>query len=545
MITGTKAFGNDHFDAIVIGSGAAGLTCATTMAQSGMRVLLAEKNEWLGGYSHGFSKDGFYWDHGGHIFLAYKLGAQARQVFQRLKLDQRLEMVPDKHDYRCTFPDEWLAIPADMTEAADVFASRFPEEREGIATVLLIMESMIDQVDQFVPSFSVADRPGERHLFDPVMEQFQRPKFGSIVSRSVRGQLMPGSNLLKYQTRTLTDLLDDHLRSPRLKGYFSMLSAGIGIGPSRLSAPIAGVFFIHALRTMWMPKGGFGQLAASLAELFEESGGTIVTGADVSRINLHEGRVTGVETADGRRYTSGFVVSACDARRTFLDMLDPEAVPADLRERLPKMDLSPSIFQVHLGVDMDLEPYRADIKRLNFIYPSDDIDRSMMNFPEGNVEEAAFFLYVATFHQPEMAPPGKHSLKLEAYTTIGAKGIDWERDKERISEVFIRRAEKLIPNLSQHIVTKELRTPNDLLRDTGNSEGAFAGWAFTPELLSRGRPQQRTPVEGLYLAGHWTTPSAGVPWVMVSGFNTAGMVIADRKGGRKMPDPRALLKRPK
>jgi prolycopene isomerase len=543
MISGAGAFGNNEYDAIVIGSGAAGLTCATRLAQAGQRVLLAEKNEWLGGYSHGFSQDGFYWDHGGHIFLAYKLGAQARQVFQRLKLDQRLEMVPDKHDYRCIFPDESLAIPADMTEAADVFTQRFPDEREGIARVLLIMESMIDQVDAFVPSFRVADRPGERHLFDPVMEQFQRPKFGSLLSRSVRGQLMPGSNLLKYQTRTLTDLLNEYLRDPRLKGYFSMLSAGIGIGPSRLSAPIAGVFFIHALRTMWMPKGGFGQLAASLGELFEESGGTIVTGAEVSRITTHEGRVTGVETADGRNYRANYVVSACDARHTFLDMLDPLVVPADLRARLPKMDLSPSIFQVHLGVDMDLEPYRKDIKRLNFIYSTDNIDRAMQNFPEGNVEDAAFFLYVATFHQPEMAPPGQHSLKLEAYTTLNARGIDWERDKEQISQVFIRRAEKLIPDLGNHIVTKALRTPNDLLRDTGNSEGAFAGWAFTPELLSRGRPQQRTPVPGLYLAGHWTTPSAGVPWVMLSGFNTAGMVIADRQGGRKLPLPRTLLER--
>src|SRR6185437_5966353 len=228
MIAGTNAFGNDHFDAIVIGSGAAGLTCATTMAQSGLRVLLAEKNEWLGGYSHGFSKDGFHWDHGGHIFLAYKLGAQAREVFQRMKLDQRLEMVPDKHDYSCIFPDESLAIPADITEAADIFASRFPEEREGITTVLQIMESMIDEVDQYVPSFRVASRPGERHLLDPVLEQFQRPTVGSLAARSVRGQLLPGSNLLKYQTKTLTDLLDDHLHSRRLKGYFSMMSAGVG-----------------------------------------------------------------------------------------------------------------------------------------------------------------------------------------------------------------------------------------------------------------------------------------------------------------------------
>lgn len=189
MISGAGAFGNNQFDAIVIGSGAAGLTCATRLAQAGQRVLLAEKNEWLGGYSHGFSQDGFYWDHGGHIFLAYKLGAQARQVFQRLKLDQRLEMVPDKHDYRCIFPEESLAIPADMTEAADVFAQRFPEEREGIARILLIMESMIDQVDAFVPSFRVADQPGERHLLDPIMEQFQRPKFGSLVSQIGRAHV--------------------------------------------------------------------------------------------------------------------------------------------------------------------------------------------------------------------------------------------------------------------------------------------------------------------------------------------------------------------
>ena len=126
-----------------------------------------------------------------------------------------------------------------------------------------------------------------------------------------------------------------------------------------------------------------------------------------------------------------------------------------------------------------------------------------------------------------MAPGGRHSMKLEAYTTLGADGIDWDRDKEKIAASFMSRAEALIPDLSRHVVTKALRTPRDLLRDTGNSQGAFAGWAFTPDLLSRRRPQQRTPVQGLYLAGHWTTPAAGVPWVMLSGFNTAATVLAE------------------
>ena len=523
---------DESYHVVVIGSGAAGLTCALRLATAGLRVALLEKNEWVGGYSHGFGQDGYYWDHGGHIFLAYRLGAQAREVFQRLKIDERVEMMPDQHDYRCMFPGESLAIPAEISEAADTFSDRFPEERDGIARVLLTMESLVADADLFVPSFRVDGGVGERKFIDPVLEQFQRSSISNFAGKLLGSNRVPAPNLLRYQPKTLQELLDEHLKDPYLKGYFSMLSAGIGIGPGRLSAVIAGVFFIHALRTQWMPKGGFGKLAEALATLIEERGGTIKLGAEANRILYDGEQVTGVETADGKRYRAHAVVSACDARRTFLDMLPPESVPATLRERLPKMDLSPSIFQVHLGVDMDLEPYRDDIKRLNFMYPYPDIDRAMSNFPNGNVEEAAFFLYVATFHQPEMAPPGKHSLKLEAYTTLDAKGIDWERDKQRLGDVLIKRSEALIPGLGEHIVTRAHRTPADLHRDTGNSEGAFAGWAFTPEMLSRERPAQRSPVPGLYLAGHWTTPSAGVPWVMLSGFNTAGLLMRDLRRKR-------------
>lgn len=521
-----------HYDTIVFGSGAGGLTCATTLAHHGLRTALLEKNDWYGGYAHGFGKDGFYWDHGGHIFLAYRLGKQAREVFQRLQLNERIEMVPDQHDYRCVFPDESMELPAEISAAADVMAERFPEERDGIARLFLTMERMIDEVDLLVPAFRVAARPGERKLVDPLLEQFQRPRLGDLAAPFARMVRMPGQTLLKYQNRTFKDLLDDHVQDPLLKAYCSMLCVGIATPPAELSAVIAGVFFVHSLRTMWMPRGGFGKLAETLAEMFQELDGTLETGAEVTRVLVEDGRAVGVETADGRRFTADAVVCASDAKRLFLELLPPDVVPGSLRKRLPGMKTTPAFFQVQLGVDMDLEPYRERIKRLNFIYPYPDIDRAMANFPNGNVEEAAYYLYVATFHQPEMAPPGKHSLKLECPTRLDSKGIDWERDKGSIADTFISRTEAIIPGLAKHVVVREIRTPLDLQRDTGNSEGAFAGWAFTPELLTRARPRQRTPVPGLYMAGHWTMPTAGVPWVMVSGYNTAGMVYADLRSGR-------------
>jgi phytoene dehydrogenase-like protein len=369
-----------------------------------------------------------------------------------------------------------------------------------------------------------------------VLEQFQRPRVGDLAAPFARAVGMPGKTLLKYQNRTFKDLLDEHLHDPLLKAYFSRLCVGIATPPAELSAVIAGVFFVHALRTMWMPRGGFGKLAEALAEMFQEAGGTLATSAEVNKVVVENGRAVGIETTDGRRFTADAVVCACDAKRLFLELLPPDVVPASLRDRLPGMKTTPAFFQVQLGVDMDLEPYRDRIKRLNFIYPYPDIDRAMANFPNGNVEEAAYYLYVATFHQPEMAPPGQHSMKLECPTRLDSKGIDWERDKDKIADTFIRRTEAIIPDLSKHVVVREIRTPADLQRDTGNSEGAFAGWAFTPENLTRNRPKQRTPVPGLYMAGHWTTPTSGVPWVMLSGYNTAGMVVADlrRRNGRSV-----------
>ncbi len=520
----------DRYDAIVTGGGAAGLTCALTLAQQGAKTLLLEKNSFVGGYAHGDGAQGFYWDHGGHIVLAFRLGMPARQVFERLGIDQRIEMVPDLQTFQCVFPDERTEIPADITMAAEQLSRRFPAERAGVTRLLLDMERIVDELNLVVPSFRIANVPGERRALDRMLEQFQRPRIGDAVAPLAGRLHLPGHTLLKYQNKTLQQLLDEHLRDPGLKAVLSMLCVGIGTAPSELSSVIASVFLVHALRTMWLPKGGFGRLAEVLREMFVEAGGTVVTAAEMDRILVSGGRARGVRTVDGREFSAEAVICASDARRLYTEQLPPDVVPRKLRKEIQTFPTTPSFFQVQLGIDLDLNQYTDEIKRLNFIYPHRDIDKALANFPLGNVEEAAFYLYVATFHQPEMAPAGMHSIKLECPTRLDSVGIDWDRDKEAIADTFIRRTEELVPNLSKHIVARRVYTPLDMVRRTRNQGGAFAGWALVPQMLSRSRPKQRSPLPGLYLAGQWTTPNAGLPWVVLSGYNTAGMVLADAGG---------------
>ena len=75
-------------------------------------------------------------------------------------------------------------------------------------------------------------------------------------------------------------------------------------------------------------------------------------------------------------------------------------------------------------------------------------------------------------------------------------------------------------------------------RYTRNSGGAIYGFDVTPAQVGPGRLDNRTPLAGLYLAGHWTRPGGGVAGVVRSGVRTAGLVLGVES------DARAALHRP-
>ena len=110
---------------------------------------------------------------------------------------------------------------------------------EGIASVFLAMEQMVADLDKVVPSFRVADRPGRGKAVDKLLVQFQKPWLSDLINPVAQALHFPGHTLLKYQNRTLADLLDEHLTDPLAKAYLAQLAVGIGTAPgsSRRRSP--------------------------------------------------------------------------------------------------------------------------------------------------------------------------------------------------------------------------------------------------------------------------------------------------------------------
>jgi prolycopene isomerase len=71
-------------------------------------------------------------------------------------------------------------------------------------------------------------------------------------------------------------------------------------------------------------------------------------------------------------------------------------------------------------------------------------------------------------------------------------------------------------------------------RFTNNLEGGMLGWEMSPEQLGRNRLPFYTPIDNLYLTGHWTQPGGGITPVIVSAQRVAKMILTGKDEGREL-----------
>jgi prolycopene isomerase len=139
-----------------------------------------------------------------------------------------------------------------------------------------------------------------------------------------------------------------------------------------------------------------------------------------------------------------------------------------------------------------------------------------------------------SLHDPTLAPNGKDYVFLLMNAPYKSE-IFWFREKETIAQELIKKADKIIPNISNFITEKYIATPITFEKYTLNYKGAFRGWASTISQFGADKMPQRTEIENLYLAGHWATTNAGQGGISVaaySGLNVSRMILYKAKRER-------------
>lgn len=483
----------ESYDVIVIGGGIGGLSAAAFLAQSGQRVLLLEQAEGPGGYARGFHRGPYRFDPAVHVFPDAQPGGLPVAMLEHLGVADRIDFQPVDACYRADFPESSIRVPFGLEAIIDTHCRAFPAEAEAIERFFGLCRQLHHEAHVLPPAIGLAG-------LDEAARKYPA--------------------LFKYARRTIADVLDEHFQDPRLKGVISTLWPYFGSPPSRGSmVTFSTVVSVYADGS-WFPRGGFQSLVDALSSAVLKGGGEIVVESTVTGIGVAEGRVSGVTLEDGRELAAPVVVSAIAAPTTFQSLVGLEHLPRGFVKRLERMRTSPSAVVLFLGTTLDLAALGAAHEIFRPLHY--DHQRSWEDVMEGH--PGGMWGSVSTLADPQLAPAGQHTLTITSLAKYDI-GRPWSEAIGPFTDRVLAAWEHTFPGLTDSISFMETATPDTLERYTRNTDGAIYGWENTPRQTGGMRSPHVCPLQGLFLAGHWTAPGSGAIRTLVSGFHTAQLVL--------------------
>jgi prolycopene isomerase len=267
-------------------------------------------------------------------------------------------------------------------------------------------------------------------------------------------------------------------------------------------------------RGAWLIEGGVERLSQALVKAIVERGGLVVRKSKAVSIVTAKGGVLGVRSKDGYFYRSSTVVVATAVRPALEDWLDdPQVLPHRFRQRISRMEATGSYYIAYYSV-----PSGA----IDGLWPNIEV-RESNGILWGTHTAKAWYMLVPSIIDSTSAPPGFHCLCLSIpcppELTFGPAA------RNQCRKYVEQAAEARFPQLRSRLSFIFDLGPEQLAAISGNPGGSAYGWALTPEQSGVKRLNLKTPLRGLYLAGHWTMPGGGIAGVVTSGRLCAQAIL--------------------
>jgi len=523
-------------DAIVVGAGHNGLVAACYLARAGLRVLVLERRHVVGGAC--VTEETFP---GFKVSTAAYVNSLFRKEIARdLRLrEYGFEVLPRNPSSFTPLPDgrsltlgpdpEWTRREIAKFSARD--AARYPEYEAMLERLAAFVEPTLDMT----PPDLI--RPGLRGLRDLLGLGRSFGRLGDSASEAVE--------LLTGPARAI---LDRWFESPELKATLAT-DAIIGAMASPSTPGTGYVLFHHVMgetdgrRGVWgYVRGGMGGLTQALARAARDLGVEIRCEAEVTRILVSGGRVTGVALAGGEEHRAPVVASNADAHVTFLRLLAPETLPPAFRAAVERISYESASLKINVAL-AELPDFTACPGRepgpqhrgtIHICPDLDYIERAFDDAKYGRPSARPVLeCTIPSVVDPTVAPPGRHLLSMFVqYAPYALRGARWEDTREAFADRCFALLDEYAPNFSRSVLARQVLAPPDLERVFGLTGGNIFQGAMTPGQLFSLRPlpgwaSYRTPVGGLYLCGAAAHPGGGV--MGTPGHNAAREILRARR----------------
>ena len=290
----------------VIGSGLGGLAAACTLSARGHKVILLERNSWLGGKAAQLSREGFRFDMGPTILTVPSV---LKRIFSEANkpIEDYLELICLDPQWRSFFSDgSTLDLVSDT------------EKMKGILNEFSNRSDVSAGYEKFMTASQQLHEISDRFFFWKSVEGIRDTlDFKTTFDISTLKDLL-ALRMGRSVAKTVRSFVPDE-RAAQMIDHFTQY---VGSSPDASPAVLCGIAHMQTSEGVWYPMGGTRAVPLALTKLAEEHGVDIRTQSAVRRIVVENNEVTAVEVEGGERIEVSGVVSNCDSVLTHRELMD-------------------------------------------------------------------------------------------------------------------------------------------------------------------------------------------------------------------------------
>ena len=499
-----------QYDTIIIGAGLSGLSAASLLAKSGLKVAVIEQANTPGGACGIFKRKEAVFDQG--AAMLYGFGEQGFNAHRFLFncLEEPIAMVKHELLYVVHYKGRRIRFFADIDRFIEELSDAFPGQEKNIRRFYKDMQKCYRHVISETPNYSTPDT--------------MNPKEGL---KSVLRHPISYMRFLSYLNISAKKLLKKYFSDPDILHFFDKLTSTYCYATlDEAPAILASVMFIDNHEGgSYYPAGSTLFLPGKLEKVIEEHGGDMYYGCEVCEVLFEEANDAnesindtdtpcGVLLKDGRKLYADTIIYSGTVWNLYGKLLSQIALTEKEKKWAAQIPTYPSVVLYAL-VDKN-------------VIPPDTAPIEMLAANPEAIDESEITVYILSIDDHTICAEDKHVV-----IAIGPSFRDWKEcyseQKEEETTRILSVLEQRFPGFNNDLHYCELATPSTIERYTMKNGGCAAG---PKQMLGQHmllRQPIRTRFDNLYVCGESTTMGTGTPTVTTSGIAAANAIL-EKKG---------------
>lgn len=482
----------------VIGSGFAGISAATYLANFGHNVFVLEKNSTHGGRARKFSSKGFTFDMGPSWYWMPDVFEKFFKDFDK-DINDYINLKRLDPSYRVYFSnDEKIDIPADYESLKELFESF--EEGSGL------------KLDEFLKQAEEKYKVGINNLVY---------KPGLSITEFMNYETISGALKLDI-FKSMHTHIRKFFKNEKLIKLLEFPILFLGATPKNTPALYSLMNYADIKLGTWYPEGGFSKVIDGMVELAKEKGVKFYNNEEVKRFSYNKKSISYVITKK-KTYDADYVVCAADYNH-----IDQKILESKFRNYSKsywdKRVLAPSSLLFYIGLDKKVKNIQHHC--LFFDKDFENHAEEIYSTPRWP-SEPLFYASFPSVSDKSLAPKNQDCLFL--LMPIAPDLEDNRIIRKRYFDLILSRLEKLTKqNIRDHIVYKKSYAIQDFKNDYNSFKGNAYGLANTLMQTAIYKPSLKNrKLKNLFFSGQLTVPGPGVPPSIISGNVVANQIAKE------------------